>query len=257
MRSSKYKEFFLKFPACGGLGYALAANLLRSKTYHVWLSGRSETGGATAISQLASLKLSGSFEFVKLDVCDDRSIAEAVDHVTKVSGRLDCLINNAAIAGDESLSLSKQLQAEFATNVIGPAVLSQACIPLLQASSSAPRIINVSSGAGSITRRFATVSSQVKSSAEKSTAIQGPRYRASKAALNMVSACQALDYAQFGIKVLTYDPGFTQSNLSSMNTAVNGARPASESATWLVDVIEGRRDHEADKFLHNSGTYEW
>lgn len=80
------------------------------------------------------------------------------------------------------------------------------------------------------------------------------------------------------IKVFSYCPGFTVSNLSHMNTAENGARPTADSVSILkrlrssclcsseltpeqvyplVDIIEGKRDDEQDVLLHGKGTYPW
>jgi hypothetical protein len=59
------------------------------------------------------------------------------------------------------------------------------------------------------------------------------------------------------MKVFAYDPGFTVSNLSHHNTKENGARDAAESVRPLVDVLEGKRDDEVGKFIHNTGGYPW
>ena len=73
----------------------------------------------------------------------------------------------------------------------------------------------------------------------------------------MVTACQWVEYGPLGIKVFAYDPGFTQSNLGPQNKAENGARPAAESVMPLIDVLEGKRDDEVGRFLHNTGVYPW
>jgi NAD(P)-dependent dehydrogenase (short-subunit alcohol dehydrogenase family) len=83
------------------------------------------------------------------------------------------------------------------------------------------------------------------------------QYRASKTALNMVTACQFVEYGEMGIKVSLYDPGFTVSNLGPQNNVQSGARSARESVLPLVDVLEGKRDEEAGLHLHNNGTWPW
>lgn len=96
--------------------------------------------------------------------------------------------------------------------------------------------------------------------------IQAVPYRASKVAMNMISVCQYVEYgldfqapeaASGGMKVFTYDPGFTVSNLSEANTKENGARSAEETVLSLMDVVEGKRDTDVGKFIHNSGEYPW
>ncbi len=84
--------------------------------------------------------------------------------------------------------------------------------------------------------------------------VQGLQYRASKAALHMVTACQWVEFGP-SIKVFAYDPGFTISNLGPHNNAEHGARPTEESAKPLLNVIAGKRDDEAGMILHNTGEH--
>jgi NAD(P)-dependent dehydrogenase (short-subunit alcohol dehydrogenase family) len=185
-----------------------------------------------------------------LDVTDDGLISSAFSSVQKNHGKLDMLVNNAAVAIPPG-SLSTQLNTAFATNATGPAVVASTFLPLMQASTHAnKRIINISSGAGSIGQRLNPSSQMYK--------MYGMwQYRASKAALNMLSACMEVEYKEHGIRVFAFDPGFTVSNLSDHNKAEHGARSAEASVKPLVELIEGSRDEEEGKLLHNSGFYPW
>ncbi len=94
--------------------------------------------------------------------------------------------------------------------------------------------------------------------------IQAEPYRASKVALNMLATCQHVEYglnyggsSKKGVKVFVYDPGFTVSNLGPMNKEEYGARSAEATVLSLMDVIEGKRDAEVGKFIHNTGEYPW
>ena len=69
----------------------------------------------------------------------------------------------------------------------------------------------------------------------------------------MITACQSVEDELAGIKVFLYDPGFTQSNLGPYNKAENGARHPSKSVMPLIDVLEGKRNDEAGKLLHDTG----
>jgi len=206
--------------------------------------------GSTALHTLQSQNHPGTVEFVHLDVTDDATITSAFSHVQKNHGRLDMLVNNAAISSGTG-DLREQLRAAFDTNATGPAVLASTFLPLLQESTHpGRRVVNISSGAGSISRRLDASSALYKMKG-------GWQYRASKAALNMVNACMQVEYGEIGIKVLAFDPGFTQSNLSEHNTKENGAREAKDSVRPLVELIEGKRDEEIGMLLHNSGAYGW
>lgn len=123
---------------------------------------------------------------------------------------VDAIVNNAGITMDAppaTGSLFSRINAAIATNASGPAAVVESFTPLLEKSThSTPRIVNVSSGAGSITMRLDTTN-------PFRSMISVP-YRTSKAALNMVTACQAYELGQRGWKVFIYCPGFTVSNLS-------------------------------------------
>lgn len=217
-------------------------------SYHVLMGSRSVAKGNEALEQLQSRNLKGSVEMIQLDVTDDGTIERAATTVQTNYGKLDILVNNAAVV-PMNPPLRQQMRESFDTNATGPAVMVDVFAPLLKKSTASPKIVNISSGIGSMNRRLNPDSPTYK--------IQAVQYRASKAALSMVTACQFVEYEPFGIKVFAYDPGFTQSNLGPHNKAENGAKPASEAVMPLIDVLEGKRDHEAGKFLHNTGVYPW
>lgn len=185
-----------------------------------------------------------------LDVTEDSTIEKAAEVVQQSHGHLDILVNNAAVAAMTQPSLREQMRVAFDTNATGPAVVTSIFGPLLRKSTDVlRRIVNITSGAGSIERRLDPSSPIYK--------VQQVQYRASKTALNMVTACQLVEYEPFGVKVFLYDPGFTQSSLGPHNTAENGARAVAESVRPLVDVLEGKRDNETGRILHNTGVFPW
>jgi NAD(P)-dependent dehydrogenase (short-subunit alcohol dehydrogenase family) len=238
--------------------------LLARGTYHVLLTARSNERGNAALQELQSHNLPGSVEFLQLDVQSDEHIDNAAAKITESYGKLDILVNNAAIAFMTGGTERERLRNSFDINATGPYLLSKALIPLLRKSSD-PRIINISSGAGSLGRRLLPESQMYK--------IQGIPYRASKVAFNMISACLHVEYGlgveqmdgekmeegldKKTIKVHTYDPGFTASNLSSHNTIENGARSAEDTVKSIMDVVDGKRDGDMGKFIHNTGEYPW
>ena len=186
-------------------------------------------------------------ELIVIDVTSDESIEGAAATVQNSHGKLDILVNNAAIGGDAP-TLRQQLRDAFDTNATGPAVVVNAFAPLLKKSTTTARIINISSGAGSIERRL--------DSSSPTYNMQYVQYRAGKAALNMVTACQWVEYGP-DIKVFTFCPGFTVSNLGPRNKMEFGAKPTDEAVRPLVDVVEGKRDDDAGKFLNATGFYPW
>ncbi len=157
---------------------------------------------------------------VQLDVTDRVSIAAAAERVRKEFGHLDLLVNNAAISNTRKGNLSLQeyakitlasnasldeIRAVWETNVFGVLAVYQAMLPLLRESSDA-RIINVSSGVGSLTDNA--------DRGHPYHARFSPVYSASKAALNAITLAMMIELESTGIKVNLVSPGFTKTNLN-------------------------------------------
>jgi NAD(P)-dependent dehydrogenase (short-subunit alcohol dehydrogenase family) len=158
---------------------------------------------------------------LQLDVTDQVSIVAAAERIRKEVGRVDLLVNNAAISNTSKLpgvsiveymkstrpsnvSLD-EVRAVWETNVFGVLAVYQAMLPLLRESSDA-RIVNVSSGVGSLTDN-ANPAFQWRS-------IFGPVYPASKAALNAITLAMMIELESTGIKVNLVSPAFTKTNLN-------------------------------------------
>jgi NAD(P)-dependent dehydrogenase (short-subunit alcohol dehydrogenase family) len=110
------------------------------------------------------------------------------------------------------------MRAVFETNVFGVVAVTQAMLPLLREAPAA-RIVNVSSGAGSLTRN--------SDPAFASRSIFGPVYPASKTALNAMTVAVAIELESTGIKVNACSPGFVRTNLNNYAgtlTVEEGAR---------------------------------
>jgi NAD(P)-dependent dehydrogenase (short-subunit alcohol dehydrogenase family) len=157
---------------------------------------------------------------VQLDVTDGDSIAAAADRIRNEIGRLDLLVNNAGISKTTRGSLSVQeyaktrypsnasldeIRAVWETNVFGVVAVYQAMLPLLRESSDA-RIVNVSSGVGSLTANA--------DPAYPYHALFGPIYPASKAALNAMTLAMMIELESTDIKVNLVSPGYTKTNLN-------------------------------------------
>jgi NAD(P)-dependent dehydrogenase (short-subunit alcohol dehydrogenase family) len=157
---------------------------------------------------------------LQLDVTDGFSIAKAAERIRNEFGRLDLLVQNAAISNIRKGSLSLQEYVEksrpsnvpldevrtvWETNVFGVLALYQAMLPLLRASSDA-RIVNVSSASGSLTLNA--------DPADTHHRMFGPVYPASKTALNAITLAMMVELESTRIKVNLVSPGFTRTNLN-------------------------------------------
>ena len=197
-----------------GVGLQVAKELV-ANGITVLVGSRDFTRGEAAAKEIGSGALA-----LHLDVTDAPSIAAAAERVRKEFGRLDLLVNNAAISNTNKGDLSLQeyakltlasnapldeVRAVWETNVFGVLAVYQAMLPLLRESSDA-RIVNVSSGVGSLT-----------SNADPAFTYRmfyGPVYPASKAALNAITLAMMIELESTGIKVNLVSPGFTKTNLN-------------------------------------------
>ncbi|KAJ4986590.1 short chain dehydrogenase [Stagonosporopsis vannaccii] len=234
--------------ANSGIGFELASQLLTDSTKLVLLGCRSAEKGLTAVRSLQARNLPGTVAFLHVDVTSEISVANAAKDVEAKYGRLDALVNNAAI-GVPPGSFAQQMARSFQTNTIGPAIMVEAFAPLLKKSIATPRIVNVSSEVGSIGNRLDPNSPHFSQ--------KNDYYRVSKAALNMVTACQAVEYGDQGWKIFAYCPGFTVSSISEYNKEEFGAQPTNLAAKPMVDLLEGKRDAEHGLFVHSEGLYVW
>ena len=101
-----------------------------SEVFHVIMAGRSLSKVKSAMSEIETAGIKGSLSTVPLDVTDENSIEQAANSVQETYGRLDVLVNNAAV-GSMDPDIKTRMQLCMATNVIGPAVAAAAFRPLL------------------------------------------------------------------------------------------------------------------------------
>src|SRR5262249_39421792 len=140
-----------------GVGREIAAQLA-SLGHTVVIASRNAEAGDRVAAELR--EAGGDAAAVALDVTDPTSAASAAAAVGERFGRLHALINNAGIRpfpghGREGRQPATadidEVRTIFETNVFGVVNVTSAFLPLLRRSP-APRIVNVSSSAGSLTR---------------------------------------------------------------------------------------------------------
>jgi len=197
-----------------GVGFQVAKEL-GANGVTVLVGSRDFDRGEAAVKEIGSGAIA-----LQLDVTDPASISAAAGRIRKEFGRLDLLVNNAAISNTSKGDLSLQeyakktlasnapldeVRAVWETNVFGVLAVYQAMLPLLRESSDA-RIVNVSSGVGSLTMNSDPVYPY--------RAFYGPVYPASKAALNAITLAMMNELESTGIKVNLVSPAFTKTNLN-------------------------------------------
>ena len=198
-----------------GVGLQVAKELVAAGVT-VYVGSRNAERGEAAASEIGAGAIA-----LQLDVTDIDSIAAAAERIRSDFGRLDLLVNNAGISNTrngaqvpredvfESLKPSKtplsEIRAVWETNVFGVLAVYQAMLPLLRESSDA-RIVNVSSGLGSL--------ADSADPAAPYHAAFNAVYPASKTALNAITLAMMIELEDTDIKVNLVSPAYTSTALN-------------------------------------------
>ncbi|WP_406008702.1 SDR family NAD(P)-dependent oxidoreductase [Streptomyces sp. NBC_00637] len=224
-----------------GLGFETARRLVGAG-HIVYVGSRDAERGRRAAERLGA-------RWVRLDVTDDVSVEAAVKAV-EADGGLDVLINNAGIesrgAGNSVIGAAEvtadHVREVFETNVLGTVRVTHAFLPLLRRSS-APVIVNVSSGLASLSR--------VADAETPAYAYPGVAYPASKTAVNMITLQFAKAFPDMRINAV--EPGFTRTDLNGNI----GVQTVEEGAEIIVRMARVGTDGPTGQFLDAAGPLPW
>jgi NAD(P)-dependent dehydrogenase (short-subunit alcohol dehydrogenase family) len=198
-----------------GIGYQIAKALVENG-YQVYLGSRNLENGEKAATEIG-----GNIQAIELDITNAISVKNAIEKVKQQDGCLDLLVNNAAISNialnnrtmEEVLAAQmpsvvpiEELRAVWETNVFSTLAVTQAFLPLLRKSQKA-RIVNVSSGLGSL-----TLNSNPENPFRNGF---DAAYGASKTALNGIMLSLAIELEKENINVTMVSPGFTATELNN------------------------------------------
>ena len=228
-----------------GIGFEVARQLARDGCI-VYLGARSSDLGQKAAAQLQSEHLDA--RFLELDLARPETIEAAAARLKTDFGRLDILVNNAGIAdradGPPSTATIDAVERTFKTNLLGALSVTQAMLPLVR-NAPAGRIVNVSSGLGSLT---------FHSDPEWEYApVKFIGYSASKAALNMLTVQLAYELRDSPIKVNSADPGYTATDLNGNR----GTQTVEQGAAETVRLALLPADGPTGGFFATSGPNPW
>ena len=216
-----------------GIGLQIAKDLV-GHGFTVLVGSRNLERGEAAAKEVGP-----GAHALQLDVTDEDSVFGAAERVRTEYGRLDVLIQNAAISNTgkqpgqtvaeyaattrpSNVSID-EMRAVWDTNVFGVLTVYQAMLPLLRQTPGA-RIVNVSSGVGSLATN-ADPAGYYRPNF-------GPVYPASKTALNALTLAMSIELEPEGIPVNAVSPGYTKTNLN----AYSGTQTLEEGAREVVRV---------------------
>ncbi|MDH6218224.1 SDR family oxidoreductase [Streptomyces pseudovenezuelae] len=191
-----------------GIGKHIA-RLLAAEGFTVHVGSRDADLGRRAVEEI-----DGDARLLVLDVTDADSIAGAAAQVD----RLDVLVNNAGISPTSTVPTEagvEEFRRTYETNVFGVLAVTNAFLPALRRSPH-PRVVNVSSGTGSLA--WSTGPNPQFPHGSGGAAA----YRSSKAALNALTVLYALTLADTGVKVNALAPGLRATDLNARAAAAAG-----------------------------------
>lgn len=233
------------------IGFETARQLLQ-QGYYVYLGSRDSQKGQQAVDQLKSEGLD-QVEPLTIDVDDRESIKAARETLGQKTPVLDVLINNAGISGGfPQTALETDIRVfkdVFETNLFGVIETTQSFIDLLKKSQE-PRIVNVTSGLGSLTLH--------NDPTWKYYSVKGACYTASKAALNAYTIVLAYELRDTAFKVNVVDPGYTATDFnhhSGPGTVADAAARLVKAAT--LDPVGPTSQFFSDDNAPDTGISPW
>ncbi|MEM6261387.1 MAG: SDR family NAD(P)-dependent oxidoreductase [Bacteroidota bacterium] len=220
-----------------GIGLEIARKLGK-QGFQVYLSARNKEKGEAAASVLTSEGIETTF--VPMDVGDEASIQAAYDQLVQAEvSRLDVLVNNAGILLDENRELlsipAAEIRATLNTNSLGVLLVTKAFAPLLKKGC---RVINVSSGAGSICKGMGT---------------WAPVYSISKATTNAITIQLAHALGYQGVVVNAVCPGWVRTDMGG-SAASRSVEKGAETPVWLATKSA---DKVTGKFFRDKKEIPW
>jgi NAD(P)-dependent dehydrogenase (short-subunit alcohol dehydrogenase family) len=220
-----------------GLGRETARRLV-AEGHDVWLGARDPERGRAAADELGA-------RYLALDVTSDESVQAAASVLEAEVGHLDVLVNNAGVPGGRRSpadTTADHVLEVYQINVLGLVRVTHAMLPLLQRSS-APVIVNVSSGMGSLT--ITSDPDRIEST------LVGLPYQSSKSAVNMITSQYARSLP--GIRINAVDPGYTATDLNGHR----GTQPVEVGAEVIVAMALIGPDGPTGTYRDRTGPIPW
>ncbi|SEC27446.1 SDR family oxidoreductase [Terriglobus roseus] len=225
-----------------GIGYEVSRQLAE-KGYTVLLGARD-----VKLGEAAAAKLQGNVSVIHIDLASPETSTAAARQIEEKYGVLDVLVNNAGMIdwtdGPPSTTKVDAVRKIFDTNFFGTIEVTQAFLPLVK-KSSAGRIVNVSSGLGSLAQNGDT--------AWPFAEVKALGYCSSKAALNMMTVQLAYELRATPVKVNSADPGYTDTDLNNHG----GHQTVAEGSEAIVRLATLDENGPTGGYFDRNGRVPW
>jgi NAD(P)-dependent dehydrogenase (short-subunit alcohol dehydrogenase family) len=220
-----------------GIGLEVCRQLL-AQGVRVAMTGRDQEAVERALQSLRPP--TGAAVAVRLDVTDPDSIRAAYREISHELGAVDIVVNNAAILVFESANVLETpldgFRETFETNCYGVIAVCHEFVPPMAARGYG-RVVNVSSGAGQLTRM----------------ATYAPAYSMSKTALNAFTRILASTYRDAGVLANVVDPGWVRTDMGG-RSAPRSVEQGADTAVWLATLPN---DGPTGGFFRDRRPIEW
>ncbi|XP_049928247.1 C-factor isoform X1 [Epinephelus moara] len=245
-----------------GIGLELVRQLAETtgEQAHIYACCRAPEGPRAEALRDLPTQYPGKITIIKLDMSDEDSISAAVQAVSKQigAGGLNLLINNAAITkpaipGPLSATRKKDMMEVYETNVVGPFLIGKVFLPLLRRAAEMDSLEKDQDDKMSCIRsaiiNISTIISSIEKVPETFSKAQMYPYRASKAALNMLTRCQAEDFKSYNILVTAIHPGWVRTEMGGEEAPMT----AKESAESLISLMSSLSNKDCGMLLDWEG----
>jgi NAD(P)-dependent dehydrogenase (short-subunit alcohol dehydrogenase family) len=227
-----------------GIGFAVARGL-GQQGITVLVGSRNQQAGERAASALLAEGLKA--RALVIDVTDQGTIDAAAAEVDRAFGKLDILVNNAGISLEwvpPSEGQVEMMRKTFETNLFGAFAVTKAFLPLIK-KAEAGRIVNVSSGLGSLT--------SLSDPASGFHGFNSLAYCASKAAQNAMTVTLAKELRTTAVKVNSAAPGYTATDLNDFQ----GTQTPEQAAPVIVRLATLPAEGPTGGFFNKDGPLPW
>ncbi|XP_067390495.1 C-signal-like [Emydura macquarii macquarii] len=240
-----------------GIGLGLVKQFLQLPNPPEWIFATTRELDGPQSKELIELALKcPNLVVLQLDVTDPNSIKAAAQRVEEhvQEHGLNLLINNAGIARMTTMEdeNAETMAIIYATNTVGPLLVSQEFLPLLKKAAQQSTQTGLSCSKAAIVNM-----SSLSSSLEQLPLWElwkFPSYRCSKVALNMITRCQSLEYKDYGILSTPIHPGWVKTRMGTEKAP----QTVEETTQAILKMLSMLSEKENGSFVGwNGQIYPW
>ncbi|KAG7246435.1 hypothetical protein CRUP_027319, partial [Coryphaenoides rupestris] len=183
------------------------------------------------------------------DLCSIKRCAQQVGSRVGPRG-LNLLVNNAAVLphGTAQSSDPELMLAAFNTNVLGPMNLTQELLPLLRAAARASSTVGMSCRKAAVLN-ISSLGGSIAATPDSYAMASMMPYRVSKAALNMLTTCSAVELQQEDILLVLLHPGWVRTDMGGEEGDIDSP----ESVKGMLSVMDSLTEKHSGAFLDYKG----